>query len=85
MEDQPVANPLPTQTQNNTDIHALSGIRTHDPSVRANEDIYCIPVNINTRQTDLRSGVTCLGTCMLSSGPDFTYFIVYLVHIFMKA
>jgi hypothetical protein len=24
-----------------TDIHALSGIRTHDPSVRANEDISC--------------------------------------------
>jgi hypothetical protein len=25
----------------NTDIHALSGIRTHDPSVRAGEDISC--------------------------------------------
>jgi hypothetical protein len=23
----------------NTDMHALSGIRTHDPSVRAGEDI----------------------------------------------
>jgi hypothetical protein len=23
----------------NTDIHALSGIRTHDPSVRADEDV----------------------------------------------
>jgi hypothetical protein len=26
----------------NTDIHALSGIRTHDPSVRANEDSPCL-------------------------------------------
>jgi hypothetical protein len=26
----------------NTDIHALSGIRTHDPSVRASEDISCL-------------------------------------------
>jgi hypothetical protein len=36
----PVARPLPkhrTQTQNNR-IHALSGIRTHDHSVRASED-----------------------------------------------
>jgi hypothetical protein len=47
--DQPVARPLPThrttQTQNkrrHTDIHALSGIRTHDPSVRASEDSSCL-------------------------------------------
>jgi hypothetical protein len=38
MSDQPVARPLPshraTQTQNKcTDIHAFSGIRTHDPTV----------------------------------------------------
>jgi hypothetical protein len=26
----------------NTDIHALSGIRTHDPSVRVNEDSSCL-------------------------------------------
>jgi hypothetical protein len=26
----------------NTDIHALSGIRTHDPSVPATEDISCL-------------------------------------------
>jgi hypothetical protein len=26
----------------NTDIHALSGIRTHDPSVRASEDSSCL-------------------------------------------
>jgi hypothetical protein len=39
-----------TYTQNNykhrinahTDIHALSGIRTHDPSVRAGEDSSCL-------------------------------------------
>jgi hypothetical protein len=34
LEDQPVARPLPTHI----DIHALSGIRTHDPSVQARED-----------------------------------------------
>jgi hypothetical protein len=32
-----------TKTQNkHTDIHALSGIRTYDPSVRASEDISCL-------------------------------------------
>jgi hypothetical protein len=36
--DQPVARPLPTQDNTYTDIHALSGIRTHDPSVRESED-----------------------------------------------
>jgi hypothetical protein len=44
--DQPVARLLPkhrtTQTQNKRihtpNIHALTGIRTHDPSVRAGED-----------------------------------------------
>jgi hypothetical protein len=46
-EDQPVVRPLPTrrptQTQNErTHIHGLSGIRTHDPSVRANEDSSCL-------------------------------------------
>jgi hypothetical protein len=44
--DQPVARPLPTHrtTQRinaHTDIHALSGIRTHDPSVRVSEDSSC--------------------------------------------
>jgi hypothetical protein len=38
--DQPVVRPLPnTKHRINTDIHALSGIRNHDPSVRAGEDI----------------------------------------------
>jgi hypothetical protein len=47
--DQPVARPLPThrttQIQNkrtHTDIHPLSGIRTHNPSVRASEDSSCL-------------------------------------------
>jgi hypothetical protein len=42
--DQPVARPLPTHGINahNTHIHALSGIRTHDPSVRAREDSSCL-------------------------------------------
>jgi hypothetical protein len=47
--DQPVARPLPTyrttQTQNkgiHTNIHALSGFWTHDPSVRASEDSSCL-------------------------------------------
>jgi hypothetical protein len=45
--DQPVARPLPTQDntyteETLTDIHASSGIRTHDPSVRASEDISCL-------------------------------------------
>jgi hypothetical protein len=35
--DQPVAMPLP-----NTDIHASSEIRTHDPSVRVGEDSSCL-------------------------------------------
>jgi hypothetical protein len=48
--DQPIAWPLPThrktQTQNKRihtrNIHALSGIWTHDPSVRASEDSSCL-------------------------------------------
>jgi hypothetical protein len=45
--DQLVARSLPTHrtthTQNkNTDIHAFSGIRTHDPSVQTNEDNSCL-------------------------------------------
>jgi hypothetical protein len=31
-----------TQNNTNTEIHALSGIRTHDPSVRANGDCSCL-------------------------------------------
>jgi hypothetical protein len=31
-----------TQNNTNTDIHALSGIRTHDPRVQASEDTSCL-------------------------------------------
>jgi hypothetical protein len=41
-----LARPLPThrttQTKTNTDIHAPSEIRTHDPSIRASEDNSCL-------------------------------------------
>jgi hypothetical protein len=41
--DQPVARPLHTHRINaHTNIHALRGIRTHDPSFRANEDSSCL-------------------------------------------
>jgi hypothetical protein len=42
MGDQPVARPLPTTNRINTDIHALSEIRTREPSVRADEEIPCL-------------------------------------------
>jgi hypothetical protein len=35
--DQPISRPVPVH-RINADIHALSGIRIHDPSVRASED-----------------------------------------------
>jgi hypothetical protein len=40
--DQPVARSLPTHRTTQTDIHALSGIRTHYPSARAGEDSSCL-------------------------------------------
>jgi hypothetical protein len=46
--DQPVATPLPTRRTTRTfNIHALSRIGTHDPSVRANEDISCLRPRCN--------------------------------------
>jgi hypothetical protein len=33
--------PAASYTQNSTAIHVLSGIRTHDPSVRAREESLC--------------------------------------------
>jgi hypothetical protein len=43
MGDQPVARPLPINKHRiNVDIHAFNGIRTHDPGVRAGEDISCL-------------------------------------------
>jgi hypothetical protein len=43
----PVARPLPTQDntdteETRTDIHASSGIRSHEPSVSAGEEISCL-------------------------------------------
>jgi hypothetical protein len=46
--DQPLARPLPEHRQHkhrinaHTDIHALSGIRTRNPRVRASEDSSCL-------------------------------------------
>jgi hypothetical protein len=40
---QPIAKPRPKHRTNaHIDIHALSEIRTHEPSVRANEDSSCL-------------------------------------------
>jgi hypothetical protein len=46
-EDQSVASPLPTHRTTQTEkmytyIHTSSGLRTHDPSVRAREDTSCL-------------------------------------------
>jgi hypothetical protein len=53
----PVARPLPTQDNTNTedtrtDIYASSGIRTHDSSVRASEDILCLILNGHCDRTN---------------------------------
>jgi hypothetical protein len=42
MSDQLVTRQLPTHTQNKRKHHPLSGIRTHDPTVRDSEDISCL-------------------------------------------
>jgi hypothetical protein len=47
MSDQPVARSLPTHRTTQTieaytNIHALSGIQTHDPSFRATENRSCL-------------------------------------------
>jgi hypothetical protein len=64
--DQLVARPLPihrtTQTQNKhihtPNIHALSVIRTHDPSVRASEESTCLrPLGYCDRQPGLLAEV----------------------------
>jgi hypothetical protein len=53
--DQPVTRPLPThsttqpqnkRTQTSMPIHALSGIRTHNPSVRASEGSSCVETTV---------------------------------------
>jgi hypothetical protein len=60
IEDQPVARPLctprTTQTEwtyTNTDIHASSGTRTHDPSFRAGEDCSCLRPRVHCDQSSL--------------------------------
>jgi hypothetical protein len=59
----PVARPLPTQDNINTeesrtDIHASSEVRTHDPSVWANEDISCLrPSGLRSRKPRLTTVV----------------------------
>jgi hypothetical protein len=62
MSDQLVPRPLPkhrtTQTQNKhihtQNIHALSGIRTHDPGFRASEDSACLrPLGYRDRRYGL--------------------------------
>jgi hypothetical protein len=40
--DQPVARLLPKTNRINTDIHALSAIRTYDANIRVGEDISCL-------------------------------------------
>jgi hypothetical protein len=59
--DQPVARPLhkhkTTQTPykriHTPNINALSGIRTHDPSARASEDILCLKPRGNSDRPDV--------------------------------
>jgi hypothetical protein len=53
----PVARPLPSQSNTNTEetrthIHASSGIRTHDPSVWAGDDINLHVIYIRTFHRD---------------------------------
>jgi hypothetical protein len=61
--DQTVSRTLPTQrttqTQNKyTNIHASSGIRTHDPSVRADEDGSCLRLRGHCDRPSLYVGHT---------------------------
>jgi hypothetical protein len=49
-----------------TNIHALSGMRTHDPSVRASEDISCFrPRGHCDRQTKIRMFKTIILSVVL--------------------
>jgi hypothetical protein len=41
-------------TRNNTDIHALSGIRTDDPSVRVREDSSCLRLRGHSDRQEYR-------------------------------
>jgi hypothetical protein len=56
MSDQPVARPLPcTQNKRKQTSMLLSGIRTHDPSVRASEDSSCLRLRGHRDRRDLHS------------------------------
>jgi hypothetical protein len=57
--DLPVARPLPIHRTTHTDIHVLSGIGTHDPSIWAGEDC-----------SWLRSRDHCDGQCYISVRPS---------------
>jgi hypothetical protein len=72
--DQPVARPLPTQdnaNRINANIHALNGIRTHDPSVRASEDSSC-----------LRPRSHCDRHMFISMSIKFTIEILFVIPIY---
>jgi hypothetical protein len=56
MGDKPVARPL--SAQDNATKHSSSGIRTHDPSVRAGEDISCL------RPRGLSDRLVCVCVCV---------------------
>jgi hypothetical protein len=90
MIDQPVARPLPThrtrQIQNKRihtpNIHALSGIRTHDPSVQANEDSSCFRPRgyfdrlwVNTPQYIYVCVFVCLSVCLYILSWYFTVLV----------
>jgi hypothetical protein len=73
--DQLVARPLPkrrtTQTRNKhihiPNIHALSGIRTHDPGFRASEDSTCLrPLGYCDRRRTLYKVIFKLNRCTYS-------------------
>jgi hypothetical protein len=60
--------------QTQTDIHALSGLRTHDSSIRASEDISCLrPRGHCGRLLQLGFGiVSCL---LIECGYFFSYYL----------
>jgi hypothetical protein len=76
---QPFARPLPTHRITQTDIYALSGIRTHDAIVRASEDIssfrplgHCdrLVLNMNSRNKILE--VRTFPHVPVAAGSEYT-------------
>jgi hypothetical protein len=85
-EDQPVASPLPThrttQAQNKptqTSMTPSSGVRTHDPSVRAGEDCPCL----RTRGLPLWSAwkITYTDTNLALIRRRWTFVVVHSLHV----